>query len=489
MKTLMLGTLKHSLRVVGYGACGMVLALLVVLVVYLNGRPDLSPWHKVHLDEEFTRRSDINTFAEYLALEERLFQQLDEEVYGVAAPQVGDRLNRYMRDSLADPERWPRNWNRSYELEHGQPRALVLLLHGLSDSPYSLHHLAQTLHEQGAHVLNLRLPGHGTAPSGLVWATWKDMEAAVRLAVRHLHERHPGLPLHFVGYSNGAALGLLYELATLDDPSLPQVDRLVLVSPEIGVSSLARFARTQARLGKLLGLEKLAWNDLQPEYDPFKYNSFAINAGNLSYEITHEIQNRISDLTRSGDLGRISDVLALSSVVDATVSVTALVEHLFRRLPAGGHELVLFDINRNSGVEQLLRWDDSELVQLLSESSSGAAERQFALSLLTNVTAESAQVQVRSWLPGSSRPEAEVLGLYWPEDIYSLTHVALPFPPGDSLYGGQPASESPGIKLGELAFRGERGVLQVSAAQMLRLRWNPFYPYLEQRVLEFLGFE
>jgi hypothetical protein len=150
---------------------------------------------------------------------------------------------------------------------------------------------------------------------------------------------------------------------------------------------------------------------------------------------------------------------------------------------------VLFDINRNSGVEQLLRWDDSELVQLLSESSSGAAERQFALSLLTNVTAESAQVQVRSWLPGSSRPEAEVLGLYWPEDIYSLTHVALPFPPGDSLYGGQPASESPGIKLGELAFRGERGVLQVSAAQMLRLRWNPFYPYLEQRVLEFLGFE
>jgi hypothetical protein len=158
----------------------------------------------------------------------------------------------------------------------------------------------------------------------------------------------------------------------------------------------------------------------------------------------------------------------------------------------------LFDINRNSEVEQLLRWDDEELVQLLSDRASvpdnasvpdgpaGAPERRFAMSLLTNITPEDAQVHVKSWLPGSSSPETELPGLYWPEDIYSLTHVALPFPPGDSLYGGRPTSESPGIKLGELALRGERGVLQISAAQMLRLRWNPFYPYLEQRVLEFL---
>src|SRR5690606_19109863 len=125
------------------------------------------------------------------------------------------------------------------------------------------------------------LPGHGTAPSGLVRATWQDMEAAVQLATRHLHQQHPDAPLYVIGYSNGAALALLYELDALMDARLPRPDRLVLVSPEIGVSRLARFARTQARLGRLLGLEKLAWNDLSPEYDPFKYGSFAINAGNL----------------------------------------------------------------------------------------------------------------------------------------------------------------------------------------------------------------
>jgi hypothetical protein len=63
----------------------------------------------------------------------------------------------------------------------------------------------------------------------------------------------------------------------------------------------------------------------------------------------------------------------------------------------------------------------------------------------------------------------------------------VPFPPGDPLYGGAPREASPGIRLGQIALRGERGVLQIPASDMLRLRWNPFYPYLESRVLAFVG--
>jgi hypothetical protein len=65
--------------------------------------------------------------------------------------------------------------------------------------------------------------------------------------------------------------------------------------------------------------------------------------------------------------------------------------------------------------------------------------------------------------------------------------VAIPFPPDDSLYGGRPSPKTQGLRLGNVALRGERGVLQVSASEMLRLRWNPFYPYVQQRVLEFVG--
>jgi hypothetical protein len=46
---------------------------------------------------------------------------------------------------------------------------------------------------------------------------------------------------------------------------------MVLLSPEIGVIPLAALAIWQARLGHLLGLQKLEWNSILPEYEPYKY--------------------------------------------------------------------------------------------------------------------------------------------------------------------------------------------------------------------------
>jgi hypothetical protein len=48
------------------------------------------------------------------------------------------------------------------------------------------------------------------------------------------------------------------------------------------------------------------------------------------------------------------------------------------------------------------------------------------------------------------------------------------------------AAESPGIHLGNLDLRGERGVLHVSGSNLLRLRWNPFFDYVTARTLEFM---
>jgi len=45
------------------------------------------------------------------------------------------------------------------------------------------------------------------------------------------------------------------------------------------------------------------------------------------------------------------------------------------------------------------------------------------------------------------------------------------------------------VHLGRLALRGERGVLQISPAEMLRQRSNPFHPYPEERLLEFTNLE
>jgi alpha-beta hydrolase superfamily lysophospholipase len=481
----LLSLARQTFKAFSYSAVGALVVLIVVFVVYMNGRADLEVWHLAELDEEFTADAGVHTFTDYLALEERLFKQLDERVYAKIPDDQHRQINRYNRGSLSDPERWSPNWNRSFTLSAESPKAAVLLLHGMSDSPYSLRHLGERLHAAGANVLGLRMPGHGTAPSGLVDLSWQDMAAAVRLAMRHLAQQNDGLPIYVIGYSTGAALAVNYALATLEDETLPPIERIVVLSPAIGVTSVAVLAVWQARLGHLLGLEKLAWNDILPEYDPFKYGSFAVNAGNVVYQLTNEIQQRMTALGEAGKLKGFPPILAFSSIVDATVSTPDLVSNLFQQLPAGGRELVLFDINRESKIEPIMTWDAATVVQALQANP----DPTFTLSLVTNENPQSRKVIVRSQRPGQQGPTDLDLGLSWPEDLYSLAHVALPFPPQDTLYGGRPQGKSPGIQLGDVALRGERGVLLIPAADMLRLRWSPFYPYVEARVLEFLGLD
>ena len=48
-------------------------------------------------------------------------------------------------------------------------------------------------------------------------------------------------------------------------------------------------------------------------------------------------------------------VLAFQSVVDTTVSTPAVALELLDRLPAGRNELVLFDLNRQAGIDAFTR--------------------------------------------------------------------------------------------------------------------------------------
>ncbi len=471
------------LRAVAYSLLGGAAVAITIGVIALNKRPDLDVWHKAKLDEEFTVDSGVASFREYLELEDRLWQQLDELVISGQPTGPDQQTNRYSRGSLSDPERWPRNWNRSFELPAAEPRAGVLLLHGMSDSPYSLRALAERLQREAAHVVGLRLPGHGTAPSGLVTASYEDMAAATRLGLDHLKDTVGNAPLYLVGYSNGGALAVHYALDSVQDDSLPQVQAIILVSPAIGVTPLAAFAIWQSRLGNLLGLDKLAWNSIGPEYDPFKYVSFAVNAGDQTYRLTERIQEQLTSLAGSNDLGNLPPILAFQSAVDATVSPRALLEGLFFRLPAGNHELHLFDLNRRSEVEPLLNYDPRTTFSPLLEGR----DLGFTLSVVTNRNERSNALQLRQIRPGSDRISETPLDLEWGPDLFSLSHVALPFRPDDPVYGGRAPHALPGLQIGSLAARGERGVLRISGTDMLRLRWNPFYDHMEQRMLAFMG--
>jgi alpha-beta hydrolase superfamily lysophospholipase len=460
-----------------------VLATIILLRAFDARRrlPELKAWHRmVPRDFRAEELTDSLTLAEYLAREEIVLREVKTEVIARIPEEDRTKFNRYWEGSPNCPEGFATNWNRTFEMSPAEPQGGVLLLHGLTDSPYSMRALARRLSDNGLYVLALRLPGHGTVPGALLTADWPDWLAAVRLGMRHVRSRIGEQPLILVGYSNGGALAVKYSLDALSDARLPRADRIVLLSPMIGLTPFAGMAPLLSALGGIPYFEKSKWLDVVPEYNPFKYNSFPVNAAVVSYRLTEVVRKGILEQKAAGNLARFPPVLAFQSVVDATIDADALVHHLFANLETGS-TLVLFDVNRSSVVRPLLRKSDEERLTRLS-----ASDRRYRLEAVTNASPETAQVVAKIW--GADGNETiRRLGLEWPLQVYSLSHVAVPFPIDDPLYGLSPdPREDFGIRLGLIAPHGERGVLTVAPGDFLRLTCNPFYPYLEERVMEWL---
>lgn len=331
-------------------------------------------------------------------------------------------------------------------------------------------------------MVAIRLPGHGTVPAGLTEVEWQDWAAATRLAVREARRlAGPAVPLHLVGFSNGGALALMYALEALEAPKLARPDRLVLISPMIGITAFARFAGLAALPAILPAFAKAAWLGLLPEFNPFKYNSFPVNGARQSHLLTQALQQRILRLARDGRLEDLAPLLTFQSVMDFTVSTRAIISSLYVHLPANGSELVLFDLNRSAKFGPLL----NSRADTLLDRMLPPAPRNFRLSVVTNADPGSSEVVERVTEAGATGESVRDLGLSYPRDVFSLSHVALPFPLTDGLYGMTPdPADNFGIELGSVAARGERGTLIVNLDSLLRMSSNPFYPYLLGRIEE-----
>ncbi|GAB1259874.1 alpha/beta hydrolase [Aurantivibrio plasticivorans] len=477
---------------------GVLVALIAVLYFYANSQPELNPWHAAPLDNEFGERefSQFIHLDEYLALEAKLFHELNNRIYD-KAPANASLASRFTPGSPVDPTGYMINWNRTQILAAGQNggevKAKCLLVHGLTDSPYSLRSLAETLQAEGCSVVALRLPGHGTIPAGLLNIENKYFSRAVELAARYLHEEtHEALPFYVVGYSTGATLAIEYAVKQISSSSethqllasevLPPVDKLVLISPAMGLPKVAEFASWQRRAAKLPGLGVLAWNALLPEYDPYKYNSFTINAAEQVYQLTQKVSHDLAQWRLRNPHTVFPDTLTFMSAVDATVSVEAVVHDLYWHLNTKQHELVVYDIDRTRYTPYLYNIDAMKNgLDLLN------AEQPFSVTVVSNQLSKTNQLQVMKRVGGTI--SANEVNLNWPGDIYSLSHTALPIKYNDPIYGDSKLGEPGGVPLGGLNFKGERGILRIPPAQMNRLRYNPFYGYQEKQILLHLNLD
>jgi len=466
------------------------LIIAVVLITFLAVRtwdkqrgPPLEPWHTQvppELDGTKLRDADWNA---WLAAEEAAFADVRENVTAKLQGAQRNPANRYFDGSPLHPGRFAHDWNRSYVLEpDAPPVGVVVLLHGLTDSPYSLRHVAEHYRDRGWLALGIRLPGHGTVPAALARVDWQDWVAATHLAVREARGRaDPAVPFHVVGYSNGGALAVKYALDALEDPALAMPDRVVLISPMIGVTAFARFAGVLGWPAVIPAFAKAAWLGIEPEYNPFKYNSFPVNAARQSSLLSRALQAQVLDAAEEERLAGLPPIITFQSVVDSTVSVDAIIASLYAHLPANGSELVLFDINRQAKFGLVLRPESTAALARLLTSD----PRMYRTTVISNVDPDTAEVVERITGPGEVTPSSRPAGLSYPFGVFSLSHVAVPFPVSDGLYGLEPdPGEDFGIRLGALAIRGERGVLITSQEALTRLQSNPFFPYLLRRIDE-----
>ena len=475
-----LWSVRKVTRILFIASLGALLIGIIAFILYMNSLPSLSLWHTTILENEFSTKSEVKDFDAYVDLETKLFDTLDKEIYDKVPNKEKNRINRYTRNSVSDPKRWKKSWNKSFELPVKNPKMGVLLLHGMSDSPYCLHTQAEYLHKKGVWVVGLRMPGHGTIPSGLVELKWQDMAAVVKIGMERLNQKVGDNPIHIMGYSTGAPLALNYTLLALEDNALTLPSSLIFYSPAIGVSPAAPLAIWQSRLGHILGLPKLEWNDITPEYDPFKYGSFAVNAGDQVYRICNEVQEQFDAYEKNAKNDKaFPPVLSFSSIVDSTVTVPDLVNNLYKRLPEGNHTLVLFDINHKFSNNHLIKHGTQTTLENLRNNSTG---ENYTFELITDLN--STHNTLMKITDGKNRTN---LSYQWPKELYSLSHLAMPISQNDPTYGNKNAPKSPGIQLGHLAIYGEKGVLQTPASSLLRQRWNPFHEYTKERVLEFLG--
>jgi alpha-beta hydrolase superfamily lysophospholipase len=476
------GRLERLSRYLVVASLGFVVGAFALYVYRVRTGPSLQIWHTAELSEEFTAKGadQFRSFDDYLDLEDRLFRELDVQVYAETDTGPALTLARFSPGSAPDPRNRHPNWNRSFELDVDDPEGGVLLLHGMSDSPYSLRALGEALHRHGYRVVGLRLPGHGTAPTGLTEVTSEDMAAAVRLAMAHLQTVVGSRSIHIVGYSTGATLAVEYALSV--GASGPAPASLVLISPAMGITPLAALAKWNLRLALLPGLEKLTWQTILPEFDPYKYNSFPVNAGHQVHRLTRSVAGEIEARAADGPLRDLPPILAFLSTVDATVSTDAVVDNLLEHLAPARHELVLFDVNRNSVNSTVLASDPGPLTARLLDDLT----LPFSLTLVTNESPESNAVVLRRKGPLSPVSSTEPLDVEWPPGVVSLSHVALPFSPADRLYGQRRPEDPDELFLGHIPARGERGLLKFPSDWLMRLRHNPFYDYLESRTVDWL---
>lgn len=336
------------------------------------------------------------------------------------------------------------NGNAPFELKplpgymHGEQKKYrrgVLLTHGLSDSPYTMRHLADFFQKNGFRVMAVLLPGHGTQPGDLLDVTWQEWAKTVAYGAHQLADEAD--EIYLAGYSTGATLSVYHSLRD------NRVRGLFLFSPALKIARRAAWAKFHKLYSWLYPAAK--WVDIKPDLDIYKYESFTKNAAAQAHLLIRQLGRQL--------YGHRLDipVFAAASADDATVDSLAILEFMKHTCP-----------------------DSSRLLLYSTEPD----------KFPPDFPADQIEL-VNSVFPG--------------QKILSSAHTAIVLPPDDSHYGAggeysncvhyypdDTGKYAACLAHPEQDFQGEITAKNLEFGIMRRLMYNPNYNGLEFSLQTFI---
>ncbi len=178
----------------------------------------------------------------------------------------------------------------------------ILLIHGLSDSPYFLRAVGKYFSEKGFLVYGLLLPGHGTVPGDLLKVKNDEWIKATHYGMLQLKKN--ARKVYIGGFSTGAMLSVHYVLSNTNH----DVNGLFLFAPAFAIYSKI------AWMTPIVGAFK-DWQKIENDEDYTKYQSLTFNGVSQTYKLI----KIVDELFDSGKKITVP-VFTAQSIDDRTVS-------------------------------------------------------------------------------------------------------------------------------------------------------------------------
>jgi len=213
-----------------------------------------------------------------------------------------------------------------FELSVPNSSAVVLLIHGLTDSPYLFHDLAHEFYLKGLNVRTLMLPGHGTAPSALIETSerqWRRAtEYAMRAALKDFDKVYLG------GFSTGGAL--IWDQLSHGNWSASEIEKIA------GLMMWAPATKAKSNLAWIAKYMNYVpfvdWVNKGADIDFAKYESFPFNAAAQINKLMSRINGESKSLRNIPDI----PLFVVASEVDQTIDTKTTLKLIKRWHTATG---------------------------------------------------------------------------------------------------------------------------------------------------------